>query len=89
MKYLTSAQNDTLKSLVRLASRPAERRKAGLLVLEGLHLVDAYLRAGHTLDSLYLREDALAQAKEVHAVGVLAGGAVLQALAGLSLLLLL
>ena len=43
MKYLTSAQNDTLKSLVRLASRPAERRKSGLLVLEGLHLVDAWL----------------------------------------------
>ena len=60
MKYLTSAQNDTLKSLVRLASRPAERRKSGLLVLEGLHLVDAWLARQPRLDQLFVREDALA-----------------------------
>ncbi|MBP8814279.1 MAG: RNA methyltransferase [Laribacter sp.] len=60
MKYLTSAQNDTLKSLVRLASRPAERRKSGLLVLEGLHLVDAWLARQPRLEQLFVREDALA-----------------------------
>lgn len=69
MKHISSAHNDALKTLERLLGKPAERRRSGQLVLEGLHLVDAYLRAGHTLDSLYLREDALAHPEVVALLG--------------------
>lgn len=69
MKHISSAHNDALKTLERLLGKPAERRRSGLLALEGLHLVDAYLRAGHTLDALYLREDALAHPEVVVLLG--------------------
>ena len=42
-KIITSAANDEMKSLARLLDNARERRKQQLLVLEGLHLLQAAL----------------------------------------------
>ena len=43
MKHITSRENPLFRSLLRLASSSRERRKLGLTVLDGVHLVSAYI----------------------------------------------
>ena len=43
MKHITSAENPKFKSLLKLHQSSRERRKAGLSLLDGVHLVGAYL----------------------------------------------
>lgn len=43
MKLITSADNPQFKSLLKLHRSSRERRKAGLSLLDGVHLVSAYL----------------------------------------------
>lgn len=57
-KFLTSAANDELKHLGRLLSSARDRRKSGLLVLEGFHLLQSALEAGWTVDVVYVNEAA-------------------------------
>jgi len=54
MKAIASRDNATYKGLARLVASAAERRKQGLTVVEGEHLVDAALAAGARLHSLFL-----------------------------------
>ena len=42
MKRITSAANVRYKALLKLAHSSRERRKAGLSLLDGIHLVSAY-----------------------------------------------
>lgn len=42
MKHVTSASNPDYKRLMKLAQSARERRKAGLCVLDGVHLVQSY-----------------------------------------------
>jgi TrmH family RNA methyltransferase len=57
-KIITSAANDEMKSLARLLDNARERRKQQLLVLEGLHLLQAALDAGLPLHAVYVNEAA-------------------------------
>ena len=45
MKTIRSRENALVKQLVALAHSSRERRKAGLTVLDGIHLVQAYVKA--------------------------------------------
>ena len=45
MKHISSRENADYKALKKLAESARERRKAGLLVLDGLHLVESYTAA--------------------------------------------
>lgn len=45
MKTIRSRDNALVKQLVALAHSSRERRKAGLTVLDGIHLVEAYVKA--------------------------------------------
>ena len=55
---ITSAKNPAIKALNRLLQQTRERRKTGLIVLEGIHLTQACLAAGGELRALYVRESA-------------------------------
>lgn len=43
MKVITSRENTQFKSLKKLASSARERRKTGMALLDGIHLVEVYL----------------------------------------------
>jgi TrmH family RNA methyltransferase len=63
MKTIASKDNPAYKSLAKLASSAVERRKRGLTVVEGVHLVESCLKAGHVVASLVVSESALASAE--------------------------
>lgn len=54
MKAIASRDNATYKALARLVASAAERRKQGLTVVEGEHLVEAALAAGARLHALFV-----------------------------------
>ena len=59
MKNVASRDNPTFRAIVRLATSAAERRKRGLTVLDGAHLVGAFLDAGHGVETLLVSHSAL------------------------------
>lgn len=61
MKTLTSRDNPFVKQLIALAQSARERRKAGLTVLDGIHLVQAYMDALGAPQALAVAESALAR----------------------------
>ena len=67
MKTMRSRDNPFVKQLVALAHSSRERRKAGLTVLDGIHLVRAYLDAHGQPRAVAVAESALAR-NEVAAV---------------------
>jgi TrmH family RNA methyltransferase len=46
MKFITSRDNPTFKELVKLQESARQRRIAGLTLLDGIHLVEAYFELG-------------------------------------------
>lgn len=63
-RLLTSRDNPVFKALVELAHKPRARRQAGQTLLDGEHLLQAALDAGHSPDLLILAEDAPATLQE-------------------------
>jgi TrmH family RNA methyltransferase len=59
MKTVNSRDNPAFKAMARLAASAAERRKRGLTVLDGEHLVGAFLDARHRLEVLMVSRSAL------------------------------
>jgi TrmH family RNA methyltransferase len=59
VKNVASRDNPAFKAMARLAASAAERRKRGLTVLDGAHLVRAFLDAGHSIDTLLVSRTAL------------------------------
>lgn len=57
-KLITSPNNDAIKALARLSDSARARRKADLMVLEGIHLIAAACDAGVLPHTLYVNEDA-------------------------------
>lgn len=80
MKTVASRENPAYKALAKLASTAAERRKRGLTVIEGAHLVQACLDAGHPVAQLFATREA-ARANAAIADRARAGGAVIVELA--------
>jgi TrmH family RNA methyltransferase len=58
MKAIASRENAAYKSLAKLAASAAERRRRGLSVIEGEHLVEACLDAGHPIAQLFVSRTA-------------------------------
>ena len=63
MKTVVSRDNAAYKSLAKLAASAAERRKRALSVIEGAHLVEACLDAGHPVSQLFVRRTAAPSAE--------------------------
>ena len=61
MKIIRSRDNAFVKQLVGLAHSSRERRKAGLTVLDGIHLVRAYVDAQGAPHAMAVAESALAR----------------------------
>lgn len=62
-KHITSAANDEMKQLARLLENARERRKQGVVVLEGIHLLQAALAAGWQPHAVYVNEQAAGKAE--------------------------
>jgi TrmH family RNA methyltransferase len=54
MKAVSSRDNPAFKALAKLAGSAAERRRRGLSVIEGAHLVEAFLETGQEVAQLFL-----------------------------------
>jgi TrmH family RNA methyltransferase len=59
MKNIISRDNPTYKQLKKLTESARERRKAGRTLLDGVHLIEAYLAAGYAPDLLVVSESGL------------------------------
>jgi TrmH family RNA methyltransferase len=59
VKNVASRDNPAFKAVARLAASAAERRKRGLTVLDGAHLVASFLEAGHAVETLLVSRSAL------------------------------
>lgn len=59
MKHITSADNPQFKALLKLHQSSRERRKAGLSLLDGVHLVEAYLQHVGAPDQIAVGRTAL------------------------------
>ena len=60
MKAITSRDNARYKALAKLVSSAKERKASGLSILEGAHLLAAYLDSGANADSVAVSVTALA-----------------------------
>lgn len=63
MKNIISRDNPTYKQLKKLSESARERRKTGHTLLDGVHLVEAYLATGGVPDMLVVSESGLAHAE--------------------------
>ena len=61
MKVIQSRENPQFKGLVKLASSSRERRRAGSTIIEGEHLVRAYLESGGVAETVLASESAVAR----------------------------
>lgn len=61
MKTVTSRDNAVFKAMAKLVASSTERRKRGLSLLDGAHLVEAFLDSGCSVDSLMVSREALAR----------------------------
>ena len=61
MSVIRSRENPRVKAWARLADEPRERRKNGLAIIEGVHLVETCLQAGRVPATLIVSESALAR----------------------------
>lgn len=64
MKHITSRDNPFFKELLKLAGSSRQRKKAGQTLLDGVHLVQAYLACGSKPQHLLVTQAAL-QDREV------------------------
>ena len=63
MKNVASSDNPAYKAVAKLASSAAERRKTGMTVLDGAHLLAAFLDARGTPEEIFVSEAGLADAE--------------------------
>ena len=59
-KSVTSKDNPTYKGLVKLSRSRRERTRRGVTLLDGVRLVDAYLRNGGKPELIVVRDDEFA-----------------------------
>jgi TrmH family RNA methyltransferase len=63
LKTVTSRDNPAYKAVARLVASAAERRKTGLTVLEGAHLLGAFLDAGGRPEQVMVSQAGIADAE--------------------------
>lgn len=68
MKLLSSRDNPFFKELVKLSESSKQRRKSGVTLIEGAHLVSAYLEAVGLPERVIVSESAL---KDPEVIGIL------------------
>ncbi len=76
MKQITSAHNEQLKHLSKLLSQAKARREHRQTVLEGVHLLQAYLQVGLPVQQVYVPESKVHQTEIGELLALLPEGAV-------------
>ena len=71
MKTIQSRDNAVAKHLISLATSSRERKKTGHTVLDGAHLVTAYIDAGFIPYSIAIRESAIASPDAVNLLNMI------------------
>ena len=80
LKLIRSRDNPRFKALRELATSTRERRKAGLALLDGAHLIMAYRASGGVPEQLILSDSGMANAEAAQlAAGASAQGALVLA----------
>lgn len=79
MKTVTSRDNPAFKSMAKLVASASERRKRGLTVLDGVHLLEAFLEAGRPVDSVVVSRGALERPEVARLLGRVPAGRVVAA----------
>jgi TrmH family RNA methyltransferase len=59
MKEITSRENARYRAMAKLVASAAERRKSGLTILDGVHLLAAFLDSGRSVHSVVVSRVAL------------------------------
>ena len=77
LKLIRSRENPRFKALRQLATSTRERRKAGLALLDGMHLIAAYRASGGVPEQLILSESGAANAEAAQLAAGVAAQAVL------------
>ena len=77
LKLIRSRENPRFKALRQLATSTRERRKAGLALLDGMHLISAYRAGGGVPEQLILSESGAANAEAARLAGGVAAQQVL------------
>lgn len=77
MKTITSADNPRFRALLKLAQSSRDRRSAGLSLLDGIHLVAAYVEHAGSPDEIVLSRSG---AEDAEVRGLLAGQGINEAL---------
>ncbi len=62
-KSITSPQNETVKHLARLAQSSRDRRREGVMLLEGIHLLQSCLEQGVEPLAVYVNDQSVAHAE--------------------------
>lgn len=57
MISINSIENPQYKQLKKIATSGRERRKSGLTIIDGVHLLTAFAQAGNTVEKIFIRED--------------------------------
>jgi TrmH family RNA methyltransferase len=63
MKAISSRDNAAFKAIAKLATSASQRRREGLSLIEGTHLLDAFLATGERPQDVLVTGDALARAE--------------------------
>jgi len=69
MKPITSKENEQYKDLKRLVSKASERKERGLCVLDGAHLIAAFLDSGAKPEAIYVSGAGLDRGEIARLVG--------------------
>lgn len=77
LKLIRSRDNPRFRQLRQLAASSRERRRAGLALLDGVHLIAAYRASGGVPEQLILSESGAARAEAALLAADMAGAAVL------------
>ncbi|MHB8667007.1 MAG: TrmH family RNA methyltransferase [Burkholderiales bacterium] len=77
MKLIRSRENPRFRALRQLAGSTRERRRAGLALLDGIHLIAAYRASGGVPEQLILSEAGAANAEAAQLAAGLSGQAAL------------
>lgn len=63
MKFITSRENALFKQLKKLVESARERRKTGRTLLDGTHLLEAYLATGQKPEHVIVNQDSIENAE--------------------------
>ena len=60
-KFIESAHNQEIKHLAKLITQNRYRQKHLVAILEGIHLIETFIEAGHNIQNMYLPHNRISE----------------------------